>query len=138
MNEISDAANMDLTNANILIVDDEPANIMLLEKILATKGYNNVTTTQDSTEVVSLHVEKNFDLILMDINMPKMSGYEVLKELIDTDNMKGAQVVATSANTLPSDVKKGLDSGFADYITKPMRIHALLEIVDKVLQKPAS
>ncbi len=72
--------------------------------------------------------------ILLDINMPEMNGYEVLKQLQNMDNFNSTQVVAISADTSPSDVKKGLEAGFSSYITKPMRMQALYEIVDNIFQ----
>lgn len=134
MNDINDATNINLLNSKILVVDDEAANVMLLTKILATKGYTNITSTLDPTEVVNLHEEHNFDLILLDINMPTMGGYEVFKQLSSAGNFCDTQVIATSADISENDVKKALDTGFTAYITKPMRMQELLEVVENALQ----
>jgi CheY-like chemotaxis protein len=135
MNNINESTELDKTKQNILIVDDEPANTLLLKKILATRGYINVMTTLDPTEVIPLHLEHDFELILLDINMPKMNGYEVLEQLRNTDNFDYTQVVATSADISIRDPATRLNSGFSDYITKPMKIKVILEIVEKALQK---
>jgi len=132
MNEIAES---NQRRERILVVDDEPANISLFEKILETEGYTNIITTLDPVNVMSLHLEHDFNLILLDINMPEMDGYEVLKQLQDSDNFNDTKVVATSADVSPSNIKKALDSGFTDYITKPMRIQTTLEIVDKALHR---
>lgn len=135
MNDTNNATELDKAKQNILIVDDEPANTLLLKKILATRGYTNVMTTLNPVEVVPLQLEHNFELILLDINMPEMNGYEVLEKLRNTDNFNGTQVVATSADISLRDPAKRLESGFTDYITKPMEMQVLLDIVEKVLQK---
>ena len=135
MNDTNNATELDKAKQNILIVDDEPANTLLLKKILSTRGYTNVMTTLNPVEVVPLQLEHNFELILLDINMPEMNGYEVLEKLRHTDNVNGTQVVATSADISLRDPAKRLESGFTDYITKPMEMQVLLDIVEKVLQK---
>lgn len=135
MNDIQNTTRNDKTKHNILIVDDEPANTLLLKKILATKGYTNVMTTLDPTEVISLQLEHKFDLILLDINMPEMNGYEVIEQLRKTENLDDTQVIATSADISLRDPQKRTEAGFTGYITKPMKMQDLLKIVEKALQK---
>ena len=120
--------------AKILIVDDEPANILLFTRILETQDYESITTTLDPCEAASLHQKHEFDLILLDINMPEMNGFEVLKQLHDSNSCKNTQVIATSGDTEMSYIKKALDAGFVDYITKPMHMNDILDKVNKVLQ----
>lgn len=123
------------TKLKILLVDDEPANILLLTKMLSIKGYDNIISTVDSRDVISLHQKHNFDLILLDINMPEMDGYEVINELKNIDGFSNINVVAISGDIEPCDIQKGLDSGFTAYLTKPMRIQTLMEVTDKALQQ---
>ena len=123
------------TKLKVLLVDDEPANILLLTKMLSIKGYDNVISTVDSRDVISLHQKHNFDLILLDINMPEMDGYEVINELKNIDGFSNINVVAISGDIEPCDIQKGLDSGFTAYLTKPMRIQTLMEVTDKALQQ---
>ena len=120
-------------NSNILIVDDEPANILLLSKILQSNGYTNVMTTDAPLDTVVLQEEHNYALILLDINMPEITGYEVLKQLRELDNFLGTKVVATSGDVSPKDIKNALEAGFDDYITKPMRMNDILKVVEKAL-----
>lgn len=117
----------------ILIVDDESANILLLNKMLAFDGYKNIITTLDPKEVLLLHKENGFDMILLDINMPEMDGYAVLEQLRNMDDFSTTAVVAISGDTSPSDIKKALEAGFVNYITKPMKMNELLEMIDKAL-----
>ena len=134
MSEFDSNINSEQLKANILIVDDEPANVLLFTKILESKGYENITTTLDPCEVILLQQKHEFALILLDINMPEMNGFEVLQQLKDSDSCKNTQVIATSGNIEMNYVEKALDAGFIDYITKPMRMNEILEKVDNALQ----
>ena len=120
-------------NSNILIVDDEAANILLLSKILQSNGYTNIMTTEKPRDTVVLQKEHSYDLILLDINMPELNGYEVLEQLRGLDNFSGTKIIATSGDVSPKDIKKALEAGFNDYITKPMRMNDILNIVEKAL-----
>jgi len=75
------------------------------------------------------------DLILLDINLPGMSGYEVLKKLKQNKNTSNTPVIAISANAMPTDIKKGRDAGFIEYITKPIDLKQLLQVVESILLK---
>lgn len=127
--------NNDPQKANILIVDDEPSNVLLLEKMLAMQGYSRVVTTLDPRNVLSLCQEHDFQLILLDINMPEMDGYEVLEQLRNEEKLTNTQVVAISGDIYSTEITKALDAGFSDYISKPFKIQSLLDIVDKTIQK---
>ena len=118
---------------SILIVDDEAANILLLTKILSMDGYNNIVTTTSPLEASDLYKRNNFELIILDINMPEMSGYEVLKDLQGLTGFDKTKVIASSGDISTNDVNKALEAGFSDYITKPMRMQNILNLMDKVL-----
>ena len=121
-------------NSNILIVDDEPANILLLSKILQANGYTNVMTTDEPRDAAVLQKEHRYALVLLDINMPELNGYEVLDQLRRLDNFSDTRVIATSGDICPKDIKKALNAGFNDYLTKPMRMDDILNVVEKALQ----
>ena len=121
-------------NSNILIVDDEPANILLLSKILELNGYTNVMTTNAPLDTVALQKEHNYALVLLDINMPEINGYQVLEQLRELDNFLGTKVIATSGDISPKDINKALEAGFNGYITKPMKMDDILDVVEKTLQ----
>lgn len=122
---------MDNLNAKILIVDDEPANSLLFRKVLETQGYSNIMTTSSPCDVVLLHKENNFSLVLLDINMPELSGYEVLELLSKLENFNTTKVIATSGDISSDDINRALDAGFDNYITKPMNMQAMLDIVNE-------
>ena len=129
MNELINAHE----NLKILIVDDESSNIMLLTKMLSAKGYNNIMSTLNPKVVVSLFKKHIFNVVLMDINMPVMNGYEVLEQLRRTDCFNDTKVVAISGNVYPEDIEKALNSGFYGYLTKPLKMVDLFEMMDKVV-----
>src|SRR5450755_3464170 len=71
----------DILSASILIVDDQDANVKLLERLLADAGYTNVTSTMNPAEVAALHLANAYDLILLDLQMPEVDGFEVMERL---------------------------------------------------------
>jgi len=124
---------MNPKEAKILVVDDEAANVMLLTKVLANYDFKNVQSTQIASEVVALYEEFQFDLILLDINMPGMNGYEVLEQLQSLESFKNTKVIASSADKPLESNQDGIKYNFYDYIPKPMRIQGIIEIVNKAL-----
>lgn len=121
-------------NSNILIVDDDAANILLLSKILQANGYTNVMTTDEPRDAAVLQKEHRYALVFLDINMPELNGYEVLDQLRGLDDFSNTKVIATSGDIYPKEIKKALDAGFNDYLTKPMKMDDILNVVEKALQ----
>jgi CheY-like chemotaxis protein len=123
----------DILNASILIVDDQDANVKLLERLLAEAGYVNVHSTLTPTEVAPLHRQHRYDLILLDLQMPGMDGFEVMR-LIDRDDAESyLPVIVLTAQ--PAHKLRALQSGAKDFISKPFdlvevrtRIHNMLEV----------
>jgi len=125
--------NDDILNASILIVDDQPANIALLESLLEDAGYTNVSSTMNPVEVGSLYRKHLYDLILLDLQMPAMDGFQVmecLKVNIEDDYLP---VIVLTAQ--PGHKLQALQSGAKDFISKPFdvievktRIHNMLEV----------
>lgn len=126
---------MDLRSAAILIADDEPANVELLVSCLHDEGYDNVVGTTDSREVTGLCASLHPDLVLLDLHMPKVDGFEVLAtlraQLPPEDFMP---VLVLTADITDSAKQRALSGGAKDFLTKPLdivevllRIHNLLE-----------
>jgi len=111
--------------ANILIVDDEPINVMIANKILQKNGYNTLTAAsgQAALDVIS---SKLVDLILLDIMMPEMNGFEVCTKLQEDDNKKNIPVIFLTAVTDKESIIKGFEVGGKDYLTKPFNSSELL------------
>lgn len=109
-----------LKNANILIVDDQLANIDVLTGLLDAKGFTNYTTTTDSRKVVNLFEEFKPDLILLDLNMPHLNGFQVmiqLKTLIPADTY--LPILVLTADVTQASKQKALAAGAKDFLTKP-------------------
>lgn len=124
-----------IRDSAILIVDDEPGNIHLLEKILGRDGYTRVVSTTDSREALPLFREHTPDLVLLDLSMPHMDGFEVLEALASEVNEdEYVPVLILSGNTDPASEARALRAGANDFVGKPfrpsevlLRIHNLLE-----------
>ena len=123
----------DLLNANILIVDDQEANVILLEQLLAAAGYTCVSSTMDPREVCGLHRQNHYDLILLDLQMPGMDGFQVMEGLKENATEDYLPVLVITAQ--PSHKLRALQTGAKDFISKPFdlvevetRIHNLLEV----------
>jgi PAS domain S-box-containing protein len=123
----------EILNANILIVDDQHANVLLLAEILREAGYACVTSTTDPYAVCELHRKNNYDLILLDLLMPDMDGFQVMDGLKKIDKGDYLPVLAITAQ--PNHKLRALAVGAKDFIAKPfdllevqLRIHNLLEV----------
>jgi putative two-component system response regulator len=126
--------NTDLKQASILVVDDELANVRLLEKILSTMGYCNVVCTQDPLQVESLYKEHNSDLILLDIDMPILDGYGVMEQLKELTENHPPAILVLTAQQMQSFRQRALDSGARDYVTKPFDANELLSRIRNLLE----
>ena len=123
----------DILNANILIVDDQEANVILLEQMLRGAGYGSVTSTMDPHEVVELHKNNRYDLILLDLQMPGMDGFQVMEGLKDIETDGYLPVLVITAQ--PDHKLRALQAGAKDFVSKPfdlaevlMRVHNMLEV----------
>ena len=126
-------SNTDILAARILIVDDQESNVLLLESLLSNAGYSNVESTMNPVEVCALHRKNAFDLILLDLQMPIMDGFQVLAGL--KTNVSEAYVPVIVLTAQPGHKLQALQSGAKDFISKPFdllevktRIHNMLEV----------
>ena len=123
----------DILNARILIVDDLPANVQLLEQLLSEAGYTCVSSTMNPHEVCALHRKNRFDLILLDLKMPGMDGFQVMEGLKTNDADRYLPVIVLTAE--PGHKLRALQAGAKDFISKPFdlvevrtRIRNMLEV----------
>ena len=123
----------DIFSANILIVDDQEANIALLEQLLSETGYTHLTSTMDPLQVCALHRKNRYDLILLDLQMPVMDGFQVIEALKTNDADAYLPVLVLTAQ--PGHKLRALRAGAKDFISKPFdlvevktRIHNMLEV----------
>ena len=123
----------DILGGKILIVDDQQANVTLLERMLRGAGYLRIDSTLDPAQVCGLHRDNRYDLILLDIQMPGMDGFEVMEQLKDLEAGGYLPVLAVTAQ--PSHKLRALKEGARDFVGKPfdlaevlMRVHNMLEV----------
>ena len=123
----------DILNTKILIVDDQPANVSLLERMLDRAGYTCVASTMDPHAVCELHRNNRYDLILLDLEMPDMDGFQIMEGLKEIDVDGYLSVLALTAQ--PAHKLRALQSGAKDFLSKPfdlaevlVRVHNMLEV----------
>lgn len=121
------------TPPQILIVDDNSANLDIFETRLATHGYD-IITASDGAEGLAVAIERKPDLILLDIMMPKMDGIEVCRRLKDDPALPFIPVILVTAKTEARDVVAGLEAGGDEYLTKPVDQKALVARVKSMLR----
>jgi putative two-component system response regulator len=109
-----------LEKAHILIVDDEPANVLLLERILKQAGYSHLTTTTSSAEVVGLCAAVNPDLVLLDLHMPDPDGFEVMSQLAPWSDSRLLPIMVLTADASRDTKQRALSEGAHDFLTKPL------------------
>jgi two-component system cell cycle response regulator DivK len=127
-------------NANrkrILIVEDDRLSMTLLSDFLNAHGYR-VLKTSDGLEAIKLAREEQPDLILMDIRLPEISGFDVTRLLKQDDQTKAIPVIAVTAFATAGDETKALESGCAAYITKPVNVDELLRTIGSFLPSSSS
>jgi PAS domain S-box-containing protein len=108
---------LELSSARLLIVDDQQANVMLLEALLADAGYTDVRATTDPRRVVPLHDEFNFDLILLDLQMPQMDGFDVMEALRELEPDGYLPVLVVTGH--PGLKLRAIEAGARDFVSKP-------------------
>ncbi len=119
----------------IVLAEDEPQIARLIEFKLKKEGYE-VTWTENGEEALKAIKADKPDLILLDVMMPVMDGYEVLRRLKENESLRSIPVVMLTARAQEKDVVKGIDMGAEDYITKPFHPAELLARVKRILGKP--
>lgn len=117
----------------VLYIEDNPANLRLVARILGRNPQLQLITAHTPELGLELASARHPELILLDINLPGMDGYQVLSVLRSLDSTKKTPVIAISANATSRDIERGIAAGFDEYITKPIDIAQFLEAVDSLL-----
>ncbi|HEX9162434.1 MAG TPA: response regulator [Thermoanaerobaculia bacterium] len=117
----------------ILIVDDQPSNLRLLECTLRRGGFSAITTTSDPRTVSALHREHHYDLILLDLVMPYMDGFEVMAALAEVEGCDELPVLAMSAD--PRQKTLAMKAGARDFMDKPFNVTELVARVSILLDE---
>ena len=123
----------DILNGKVLLVDDNEDNVGVLDVMLRQAGYTQITSTTDPHTVRELHARNRYDLIILDLQMPGMDGFDVMEQLKTVDHDSYLPVLAVTGQ--PSHKLRALQAGAKDFVSKPfewdevlMRVHNMLEV----------
>jgi two-component system cell cycle response regulator DivK len=117
----------------ILVVDDNQDSRELVVKVLKNRGYQMIEAV-DGEDALEKAAAENPDLILMDISIPKINGYEVTRRLKSQVNFKNTPIIALTAHAMKGDREKALEAGCDGYISKPINIHEIPDQIKSYLQ----
>jgi CheY-like chemotaxis protein len=115
-------------------VEDNPANLKLVEQLIARRPTLRLLTAVDGNIGIQMARAEQPEVILMDINLPGISGIEALKILREDPATAHIPVVALSANAMPADIERGLEAGFFSYLTKPIKVKEFMDALDAALE----
>ena len=118
---------------NILYIEDNPSNIRLLQQLFARYPQLQLDVAEEAFLGIYKARSEQPDVIILDINLPGMDGYEALSVLKRDSVTSNIPVVGLSANAMPYDVERGRNSGFYDYLTKPVEINHLIHTLNQLL-----
>ncbi len=113
----------EIKNSKILVIDDQPANTEILANLLAIKGYTNVTVINDATKALEEIALQSPDLLLLDLMMPEVSGFDIMNHLKENGALNGSmQILVLTADATRESKQKALSGGANDFIVKPFDI----------------
>jgi CheY-like chemotaxis protein len=124
--------------STLLYVEDNPANLMLVEDLVARRPDIRLLTAEDASRGIEIARVSLPDVILMDINLPGISGIQALGVLAGDPATAHIPVVALSANAVPRDIEKGLEAGFFRYLTKPIKVNEFMHTLEVALNASES
>lgn len=118
-------------NNKILIIDDDNRNIFALSAVLKAKGYAVVSSPSATEGIQMLQKDPSIKVVLMDIMMPDMDGYEALSEIRKSNRLSDVPVIAVTAQAMPGDREKALAAGADAYVSKPVNVDVLLHLLEE-------
>jgi len=121
----------------VLYVEDNPANLKLVEQLIARRPDMRLLSAGDGLHGIEIARTSLPDVILMDISLPGISGFDALRILGEDSTTSQIPVIALSANAMPRDVERGLKAGFFRYLTKPVRVAELIDTLTEALEVAA-
>jgi CheY-like chemotaxis protein len=124
----------DVALRTLLYIEDNLANMQLVEQLIARRPDMRLLSAGDGTRGIALARIHQPEVILMDINLPGINGFQALKILREDPATAHIPVLAISANAMPRDIQKGLAAGFLRYLTKPIKINEFMEALDRALE----
>jgi signal transduction histidine kinase/CheY-like chemotaxis protein len=132
--ELAPQVRGDMAQRTLLYVEDNPANLMLVEQIISDQPHVHMLSARDGRLGIELAHAHLPDVILMDINLPGISGFEALRLLREDPVTARIPVLALSANAMPRDIIKGLEAGFFRYLTKPIKVKEFIDALNMALE----
>jgi PAS domain S-box-containing protein len=117
----------------LLYVEDNPGNLLLIEELIERRSYLKLISAIDGHLGVQMAQTYQPDVIMLDINLPGISGFDALKLLREDTTTAHIPVIAISANAMPRDIEKGMEAGFFRYLTKPINIDEFMDVIDVAL-----
>lgn len=124
---------MEGSNKTILIIDDDARNIFALKAVLKSKGYKCISSLNGEEVLPLLAANEDIGVILLDMMMPEIDGYEVLNILRNHNRYAALPVIAVTAQAMPGDREKCLDAGANDYVSKPVNTDVLIATLNKYI-----
>ncbi|MCW8915481.1 MAG: response regulator [Magnetovibrio sp.] len=119
----------------VLYVEDNPANLQLMVMIIERIDGLTMISAHTAELGIALALERRPDMIILDINLPGMDGYEALKQLKAQEQTKDIPVIALSANAMSRDIEKGIEAGFQQYLTKPIKVEDVVNSIKNIIQQ---
>ena len=126
-----------VSKRTVLLVEDNTDNQIIYRRVLEHYGYA-VIEAWDGEEALKVAREQRPDIILMDISIPRVNGWDVTKALLADDATKAIPVIALTAHALPSDRVRGSEIGFASYLTKPIEPRRVIEEIERVSKRASN
>jgi CheY-like chemotaxis protein len=116
----------------ILIVDDDPRNIFALKLTLKSEGFDVISASLAQEAIDILKTDQSIAVVLMDMMMPEMDGYEALDIISKNAEMSAVPIIAVTAQAMPGEREKCLEAGAKDYITKPINVELLIKAIQNI------
>jgi len=117
----------------ILIIDDEPYNIFALKLVLKSKGYAVLSSASLAEGLEILHQHKNINIVLMDMMMPEIDGYEAIQLIRNSSLLGKIPVIAVTAQAMSGDREKCLEAGAQSYVSKPIDVDKLMGEIERLI-----
>lgn len=133
LSEFRDVANV-VNSHKVLVVDDDEVMRSAIKRLLETEGYE-VVLAEDGLELSKILENSNFDLIMLDVNLPWVDGYELCSLIRAHSVLKSVPVIMVSAHKKKEDIERGFAAGCTDYVTKPFEVDHMTQVVSETLKK---
>lgn len=125
-------------SAKILLVDDSNTSLLMLEMLFMQHTEHSVILARNGAEAVAKAISDHPDMILMDVVMPEMDGFEACRQIRQQDSLQGVPIILVTSRGEPCNVETGFESGCNDYLTKPINARELIELVNEYLAQSSS